>query len=65
MIPAFKFDFEPKDWRSDDNVICGRADYSGFEKVKAAGNIREACRTHNVTEQTFSRWRNKYGGITT
>lgn len=25
--------------------------------------IREVCRKHNVTEQTFFRWRNKYGGL--
>ncbi len=34
--------------------------------LKAAedtGNIREACREHNVTEQTFYRWRRKYGGM--
>lgn len=25
--------------------------------------IREVCRRHNITEQTFFRWRNKYGGL--
>lgn len=25
--------------------------------------IREVCRKHNVTEQTFFRWRNKYGAL--
>lgn len=25
--------------------------------------IRELCRQHNITEQTFFRWRNKYGGM--
>jgi putative transposase len=25
--------------------------------------IRELCRKHNVTAQTFCRWRNKYGGM--
>ena len=25
--------------------------------------IREVCRRHNVTEQTFFRWRNKHGGM--
>lgn len=25
--------------------------------------IREVCKRHNVTEQTFFRWRNKYGGM--
>jgi len=24
--------------------------------------IREFCRKQNITEQTFFRWRNKYGG---
>jgi len=27
------------------------------------GNIRAACREHNVTEQTFYRWRRKFGGM--
>lgn len=26
-------------------------------------SIRELCREHNITEQTFYRWRNKYGGL--
>lgn len=26
--------------------------------------IREVCRHHNITEQTFFRWRNKYGDMT-
>jgi putative transposase len=26
--------------------------------------IREVCRKHNITEQTFFRWRNKYGEMT-
>ena len=25
--------------------------------------IREICRKHNITEQTFFRWQNKYGGM--
>lgn len=25
--------------------------------------IREVCRKHNITETTFFRWRNKYGGM--
>lgn len=25
--------------------------------------IRDICRKHNITEQTFFRWRNKFGGI--
>jgi putative transposase len=26
--------------------------------------IRDVCRKHNITEQTFFRWRLKYGGMT-
>jgi putative transposase len=26
--------------------------------------IREVCRKHNITEQTFFRWRNKFGEMT-
>jgi putative transposase len=25
--------------------------------------IRDLCRKHNITEQTFFRWRSKYGGM--
>ena len=25
--------------------------------------VREVCRKHQITEQTFYRWRNKYGGM--
>jgi putative transposase len=26
--------------------------------------IRDVCRKHNITEQTFFRWRSKFGGMT-
>ena len=26
--------------------------------------IRDICRKHNITEQTFFRWRNKFGDMT-
>lgn len=29
----------------------------------AVGNVREVCRQHNITVQTFYRWRSKYGGM--
>jgi len=34
-----------------------------LKAAEASGNIRDACREHNVTEQTFYRWRRKYGGM--
>lgn len=27
-------------------------------------SIRDVCRKHNITGQTFFRWRNKYNGMT-
>ncbi len=34
-----------------------------LKEAETAGNIRSVCREHNITEQTFYRWRNKYGGM--
>ncbi len=36
----------------------------GILKVaETSGNIRSSCAEHNITEQTFYRWRRKYGGM--
>jgi len=34
-----------------------------LKAAESVGNIRAVCREHNITEQTFYRWRNKYGGM--
>jgi putative transposase len=34
-----------------------------LKEAEAHGNVREVCRQHNITEQTFYRWRNKYGDM--
>jgi putative transposase len=34
-----------------------------LKKAEQAGNIREVCRLHNSTEQTFYRCRNKCDGM--
>lgn len=31
-----------------------------LKDAEAIGNVREACRKHNITKQTFYRWRNKW-----
>lgn len=36
--------------------ILREADVSGVQ-------VREVCRRHDITEQTFFRWRKKYGGL--
>lgn len=33
------------------------------EEESDVSTIRDICRKHNITEQTFYRWRNKYGGL--
>lgn len=34
-----------------------------LKEVEAIDNIWEVIRKHNVSEQSFYRWRQKYGGI--
>ena len=34
-----------------------------LKAAETAGSIREVVREHNITEQTFYRWRRKYGGM--
>lgn len=34
-----------------------------LREAEQLGNIREVCRLHNITEQTFYRWRTKFGGM--
>ncbi len=50
-------------------ATTGRARFSEEQVIgilktaEAAGNVRLVCPEHNITEQTFYRWRNKYGGL--
>jgi len=34
-----------------------------LNEAEQTGNIREVCRLHNISEQTFNRWRTKFGGM--
>jgi putative transposase len=34
-----------------------------LQEAELVGNVREVCRQHNITEQTFYRWRSKFGGM--
>ncbi len=34
-----------------------------LNEVEQTGNIREACGLNNISEQTFNRWRTKFGGM--
>ena len=34
-----------------------------LKEGQSSGDIRQTCRKHNITEQTFYRWRNKYEGM--
>jgi len=33
------------------------------EEEETGVTVRDICRKYNITEQTFYRWRNKYGGL--
>ena len=34
-----------------------------LKEVEAGRTIREVCRSHGISEQTFHRWKAKYGGM--
>ena len=34
-----------------------------LQEAERLSNAREVCRQHNISEQTFYRWRSKYGGM--
>ena len=34
-----------------------------LKAAEAVGNIRAVCQENNITEQTFYRWRRKFGGM--
>jgi len=36
-----------------------------LKEAETVGNVREVIRKHNVSEQSYYRWRQKYGGMET
>jgi putative transposase len=34
-----------------------------LREAEGSTTVREVCRKNNITEQSFFRWRNKYGGM--
>ncbi len=62
LVPALDLDFrleiyggKMKRARSSEEQIIGI-----LKAAEAAGNIWGVCQEHNITQQTFCRWRRKY-----
>jgi putative transposase len=34
-----------------------------LQQAEAGVKVKDLCRQHNVTEQTYYRWKSKYGGM--
>jgi putative transposase len=34
-----------------------------LQEAEAGVKVKDLCRQHNVTEQTYYRWKSKYGGM--
>jgi putative transposase len=34
-----------------------------LKSVEAGQKVNDACRTHGISEQTYHRWKAKYGGL--
>lgn len=34
-----------------------------LKEAESLGDVRQTCRKHNIVEQTFYRWRQKYAGM--
>ena len=43
--------------------IQRRADSDDRQEGEAGRKVADLCRTHGITEQTYYRWKSKYGGL--
>jgi putative transposase len=51
-------------WRDAQATVYGRADHQNIAGGgDHGGQARELCRKYGIAEQTFYRWRQKYGGL--
>ena len=64
LVPASELAFVEGNRRQDEAQTLSEEQIIGILKAtEVAGNIRSACKENNISEQTFYRWRNKYGGM--
>ena len=52
-----------KEKQREGNPTQRRADHQDPEQGEAGLTTAELCRQHNITEQTYYRWKAKYGGM--
>ena len=48
---------------SNEEAIYGRTDHRDFGEAEAGATGKEVCRRHGISENTFYRWKSKFGGM--
>lgn len=59
-----RFECETSNWRThEEEPVQGRADHRGAEGGRRGAKLQDVVRRLGVSEQTYYRWKAKYGGM--